>query len=171
MYIEQQGRALEKFLGEECFVLGNEEGTSHFDNIEAFSEMDEIQAALDKLNVIEEESKMILYGTLMEATILPSDLHGKDAYIIVVDQYEDYGIIASVTTGKVEDLAKTIEDFITPSPTDQLQPDIEDIFVLYGQEITVVGRIRADDIDEEVSDTCNKITAEVESMRVYLEKN
>ena len=171
MYISP-GRTVDQFAGEDVYVIGCEDNTNSWDLVQVFTDIDEAQKVIDDMTNAERRDNLLLYGKLEAVDVLPSNLLNNNTFLIILEKDDDYGIVVEVNSITSEDLAGHIQNYLDPSPTDAIQPTIEDIFVLYGMELGLdgKGKIDHDDIDEEAMDSCGKLTAEIENIRSYLDK-
>lgn len=165
-------RTIDQFAGEEVYIIGTEDVNNSWDVVQVFTTVEEAQDVIDNMTAQEKRDNLLLYGILETADILPSDLRNNNVFIIVLEKDDDYGIVSEANVVNSSDLASQIQDYLTPSPTDIIQPTIEDVFVLYGMELQLDQneKIESDLIDEDVMDECGKITAEIENIRSYLDK-
>ena len=155
---------LDLYVGDQIFIAGNNDTAHSLDDVKVFADPIALQEYLIKIDVSELKNMIVAFGSLTYAEILPSTLRNKNAYIIAIDRIEDYGVIIEMASGEVDDLAAEILDIMKPKPTSTIVPDINEIFVLYGQQLDVSDGIDPAMIDEEITHECNKILIELDSL-------
>lgn len=103
----------------------------------------------------------ILHGILTEACGIPKNLRGKSAFIIVEDLYNtDHAIIMDSEAHSDIELANSINAILKYGDHNtnlMTKPEIEDIYILYGYEISIILALDEEELDEEIIETCKKI--------------
>ena len=145
----------DKFIGQEVFILADaEDEDDHHLFITNSSE--KMEEKLRGMDLSMAEDIRVLNGILTLAEFLPASLKNKTAYIIHVGKYESF----AVETGCCypEELASEIE-----LQVDKEQADINEIYVLYGYEMSLCLSINPESFDEEAIDTCKGIAESAET--------
>lgn len=101
----------------------------------------------------------ILHGILTKASVLPKSLRGKTAFIIISSNYKtDLALVVESDAQSDKDLASTIETMLKYNRSSYTTPlKIENIYILYGYEISVTLSLDEEEVDEETITTCQKI--------------
>ncbi len=160
---------MKKFLGKEVVVIAGDDAA--FTKISIYENMADASEYLKIKDLEEYYDTKAYHGVLARANALPSELNGKDCYIIVIGKscYSDRnwrGYIYSVETdGNVELLASEVEDVITKDSPYIYNICIDDIYVLYGYRLQLGLCINDDLFDEETIETCKTIVKEVEAVQ------
>ena len=107
---------------------------------------------------IDYETK-ILHGILTNAFSLPKNLRGKTAFIIINDSRNpNNALILEADTTSDKNLVSTIMSILAGDIlVFNIFPKIENMYILYGYEISTTLSLNEEDVDEEIIDTCQKI--------------
>lgn len=146
---------IKHFLNGEIFLAGTDDGGPLY-----------VCAALRLLNkwLMEEctismdSSLRAFQGYLTDVNTIPGDLKGKTAYIVVEDPDEDNaGIIIDNSFDDPDFLAAEIEGLIGTSIGSVIIVSLENIFILYGHEMTISMSVSEEAVDEETMDVCKTL--------------
>lgn len=151
----------EALLEEDIFLLASDED-EEIGPIHMFNNIDDVEAHLARLNPIIDSNMRLLHGVLTSAEFLPSSFHGKSAYVVCTDPDEssDAMVIESGALGPKE-LADELEQFLNGGGgVFATIPDIDDIFIFYGYEISTCLAPVLEDMDDEAIETCKLIAEE-----------
>lgn len=102
----------------------------------------------------------VIHGVLTKANFIPKNIHNKTAYVIAEDPlcYNNISIDeASVST--TEGISDDITQLFKYGGVFEIPVKIENIYILYGYELSVYPIIDEDDVDEETISTCIKIAS------------
>jgi len=161
---------MDQFIGEEVFVAVSEE-----DTVTGIYIYDDIEGALEHLagiDPLEEAETKVFHGVLTRAESIPSEIKAKSCYIIAINIYHDLNrsdgvLYQSDCEGDPDALANDVETTISSSiyETNSLFIyDIENIYILYGYEVTTGLCINRESLDEEIVHTCKTIAVEAMEM-------
>ena len=100
----------------------------------------------------------ILHGILTKATTLSKNLRGKTAFVITDDVYDtNKATIDESDAQSDKELAEAVDMALLCSQSS----DIDDIYILYGYEISIILTLDEEGLDEEIIDTCQKIVSDI----------
>ena len=110
---------------------------------------------------------VVLHGILTKASSIPKNLRGKKAYIILDDIYSaDQALVLEAGVQSDKELAEKInaiidgnDNHLLPLPWRNytIDTDIDDVYILYGYEVSIVLSLDEEELDDEIIDTCKKI--------------
>lgn len=160
--------ALNMLVGQEIFVVASEES---FHNVHAsqrefhvFDNVEELQEKMGELDVNDADEYRVIHGVLTHAAALPTDLKDRTAFVLVIDEADEengYMVEAGDTVEHVED---SVKDIIENGIGHLYDAEIEQVFVVYGYELTITLSINEDDLDEEVLDACHRVAEAADSV-------
>jgi len=158
-------------LNEEVFVI-----FADYDTTVDVVVVKGLNEALNHLRMLEPEDHFetqVLHGVFAPADVIPSDLRDNDCYLIVL--LPGCGIDGVGMRGHVLEtdcacnpslLAAEIEGVVNKNDRNLLfQPNIEDVYVLYGYQTELGLCINEDTVDEEKADSCKKVVRETMRIR------
>lgn len=133
--------------------------------VEVYTEFFDVTEALNTKKTKDDEKIKIVHGHLLPAKIIPSHLNGVDPFIVVDLPELNYGIFIADFSANSEDLAVNIEALIGHGcDFAPKEINIENVFVLYGTEITTVLSIMEDELDEELIEKSSFLVEETKNL-------
>jgi hypothetical protein len=160
-------------LDQDVFIVASDEtfhGSDEVDNREfhVYDSEDDLREGLADLDIVVGDQIRVFHGVLAMAEALPSDLHDRNAYVVVAPNWTDDAFVvdAGIT---LEFLEETVTEIISKGIGGLHGLDIDDIYILYGYELSVTLSIDEDDFDEETLEGCRVLSAEAEEIRVNKE--
>jgi translation elongation factor EF-1beta len=159
---------LSEFLYQEIFLIGPGDTVStKSEEIEVFRTFEELVTHMKTLSISEDEDVRVLHGYLTPADVLPPKMKNKNVFIITTDEDdESEGAITELKSNiNVQTLAREIKDLVNEGYGLTFTTNIDCAFILYGYEINKVLAPDDEDLDEEVIQTCKKISEDVEKIR------
>ena len=171
---------LEDNCNREIFLAYSEEGNNnqHGVSVEIFvtTELMVLVEYLKRLTPSLDYDSVVLHGILTKASSIPRNLRGKKAYIILEDIYNaDQALVLEAGIQSDKELAKKVNGIIdgndrhlAPLPWKNytVDVDIDDVYILYGYEVSVILSLDEEEIDEEIIDTCKKIAKDAETINM-----
>lgn len=162
---------LEDNCNKEIFLAYSEEGNNNQQgaSIEIFvtTELMVLVEYLKRLTPSLDYDTVVLHGVLTKASSIPKNLRRKRAYIILEDIYNaDQALVLEAGIQSDKELAEKVNDVIDgkdrhllplPWKNYAIDADIEDIYIFYGYEVSVVLSLDEEELDEEIIDTCKKV--------------
>lgn len=161
---------ISQYIGKEVFVVIGSEDEETGD-INAFEDWGGLVEFLKKKSPITDAETRVFHGILTLGEFIPSSFHGKSAFIICIEPFEDSkGNIIESTDGSPEGLAEEIVNIMSfGGPTYGTKVGIEDVYVLYGYQLEPCLSINDDEIDEEIIAVCSEIASEIENAKKMTE--
>lgn len=158
----------ENYFYKNVYVIGydsNEAETGKRESLQIIDDSTEIIAHLRSRDAITDYDIKVLLGWLTPATVLPKNLRGKIPYILVQSPNISYGFIIESCAESGKELSKEVEKILDIADI-YINDDvgIENIYILYGQELNVTLSLDEDYFDEEVISSCEKIVDEVKQI-------
>ena len=150
-------------LHKEVFVLGPDEDVALSTETLMFETFEALAEHMKTMPVSMDDDLRILHGYLTSAKTLPSIMRGKKAYIIIEDS-DNQGetkIVEVEPSARIEGLSQEITEIIKD---DFNMTDIDHVYVLYGYVINIILAPDDEDLDDEVKETCEEISKEVEQI-------
>jgi hypothetical protein len=152
-----------KKIGKEVFVVGTD-GDVETGDIDVFDTVEELNEHLSRLNPIAESNITVIHGILTSAEYIPDDI-GHGAFVIALDPGDpDTGAIFEVMETDPSKLADIVEDLVTneggsiyTAANELGTVTIEDVFIIYGYELTLGYSVSEDEVDEGIIEECKEI--------------
>lgn len=161
---------LKNNCNKEIFLVYNEEDNNKGSPIEIYitSEFMELVDHINKLTPSLDFSIKILHGILTNASVLPKNLRGRSVFIIADDvSVLNHALILEPEAQSDEDLAIAINSLLVHGKFIK-SLDIDNIYILYGYEISTILSLNEEEIDEEIIDTCQKIINDVNTVKLVM---
>lgn len=154
---------LKKHCNKEIFLAYNDEDNDRDLPVEIYitSELMELVDHINKLIPSIDFNIKILHGILTNASVLPKNLRGRTAFMIVDDTILDHALVSESNAQSDKDLANTIDSLLLYNKSES----IEDIYILYGYEISAILSLNEEELDEEIIDTCQKIICDINTVK------
>lgn len=159
---------LKKYRNKEVFIVYNEEDYTEGLLLKMYitSELMELIDHINKLTPSLDFDVKILHGILTSASVLPKNLRGRTAFILAEsDNILNRVLISESVAQSDEDLATDIDSLLVHNGFVNAL-NIENIYILYGYEISIMLSLNEEEIDEEIIDTCQKIVNDVATIKL-----
>lgn len=154
---------LEQHTFEEIYVVGVDHTVSQSGELVPFDSLEELLEHLKMKNPSVATDVRVLHGLLTPARAIPANLDGRSAFILLADpDKHEAGIMLDSDADTCTELAEEIEKIMSSSEISTEIIDIDDVFILYGYEISICLSINEDDIDDDAIKDCVKIAKAVE---------
>lgn len=160
---------IKKLLGKEVVVIAGDD--TAFTKIRIYGNVADAGECLKMRDSETNYDIKAYHGVLSTGEVLPSELDGKECYVMIIHSSYFFeggwrGYVYPVETDDdVEELAKEIENAIGDKTPHIYGVRIEDIYVLYGYKLQLGLCINEDLFDEEAIETCKHIVKEVETIK------
>jgi hypothetical protein len=150
---------MEKYLYKEVYVVGPDSTVSDSGELVVLPSFEDLLSHLTTKSVSINSDLRVLHGVLTPARAIPSDLKGRQAFILLKDKdQEDHGVLLdSDSDDDYMDLAGEIEGVLDSEEIASFFYEIDDVFILYGYEISLVLSVDEEEIDETVIADCLRI--------------
>lgn len=163
--------SLEDNCNKEIFLAysGEENNNQHGSSVEVFTttELLALVEHLKKMTPSLDHDTIVLHGVLTKASSIPKNLRGKKAFILLEDIYTaDNALVLEAEVHSDKELAKKINNLIdekykhlAPFPWKNypISITIEDVYIFYGYEVSVILSLDEEELDEEIIEACKKI--------------
>ncbi len=145
---------------EQIFLVTGEEDSDEGPTT-FYNSMDEVEDHLKNIHVSLDSGAKVLHGILTTAQYLPTSFRGRTAFVVIRNP-EDPFLSAVIESGAStpEELAEEIESFLLGGNVGITIPEIEDIYIFYGYELTVCLAVDWDDLDDESLHRCQQVGAD-----------
>ena len=161
---------MEKYLYKEVYVVSPDSITEVSGDLAIFDSLEDLLEYLKTKNVSINSDLRVVHGVLTSAKTIPKDLRGKQAFIILTDPgVDDHGIVLDSDSEESEELAEEVVGRLEHPEATTWLLEIEDVFILYGYELTLTLSVDDEDIDEDIIATC--LTIAKEAKELYKEGN
>ena len=154
--------SLERYKFKEAFVAGTDHTVITSGDLIAFESLETLLEHLKTKNPsVSGNEVRVLHGVVTPARSIPADFDGQTIFILVEGYYEE-GIVFDSSAETPEELADEIEKVMNDPEIAVELTDIDDIYILYGQELNTCLSVDEDDIDDEMIDACKKVAKAAE---------
>lgn len=144
----------------EIFLVYNDEKNDENIPLEIciISEFTKLLDHLKELTPSIDSGTRILHGILTKAFNLPKNLRGKTAFIIVNSSNSNQAMVIETDANSDKDLSSVIISILSYNRLNFVGSlEIEDVYILYGYEISTMLSLDEEEVDEETINTCQKI--------------
>jgi len=166
---------MDDFVGKEVYVIVPEEGT--ISPIYIYTDVEEASIRLAEIDPLDEPETKVFHGVLTKAETIPAEIDNKNCYVIAVSVYNGLNRIHGVLyesdcksdpNALAEDIEMTVSNTIHDSSI-LFACEIEDVYILYGYELSTGLCINRESIDEEIVHACKTIAEKaVEISQEYI---
>lgn len=151
-------------IGNEVFVAGFD-GDVEVGELAMFDSIFDLNEHLTSMSPISETNLTVVHGILTSAECIPEDI-GRGVYVIVVDPDDDgNGCIHEFTSEDPDSLARVIEENLSKKHSELGDLTIDNIFILYGYEMSMCYAVSEDEVDEATIEASQKIADVANEMR------
>ena len=159
---------LKKYRNKEVFIVYNEDDYAEGLLLKMYitSELMELVDHINRLTPSLDFDVKILHGILTNASILPKNLRGRSVFILAEDDnILNRALISESAAQSDEDLAADVDSLLAYNGFINAL-DVENIYILYGYEISTMLSVNEEELDEEIIDTCQKIVNDVTTIKL-----
>jgi hypothetical protein len=151
-------------LGREIFVAGYD-GDLESGELGMFDSISDLNNFLSSMSPVSETNLTVLHGILTSAEYIPEDI-GAGAHVVVVDpRDEDNGCVYEFIGSDADGLVKIIEELMSETHKDLGDLTIDNIFILYGYEMSMCYAVNEEEVDEQAIEDSQKIAESANKMR------
>jgi len=156
---------IENFVGKEVFFVGLDGDSDEIGDFDTFHTLEGLNKHLENVNPYAEQNLTVVHGYLTSAECIPEEI-GRGVYLIVTSPDEiDTGCIYEFTSADPNKLAELIEEILERDKDGLEKVTIDDIFILYGYEISLGCTVRDEELDSELLDTSEQIADVAKKMK------
>lgn len=157
---------MDKHLYKEVYVVGTDNTVSTSGELTVCGSLEDLLSYLKSKNISINPDLRVIHGVLTPGTAIPKDLKGRQPFILLQDpDNSDHGIILdSDTEDDCRELASEIEEVLGSEEGVSFFFEMENVYILYGYELSLTLSIDEDDIDEELISDCLLIGAAAKNL-------
>jgi len=149
---------MEKHLYNEVYVIGVDSTVSTHGDLTVCDSFEALLNYLKTKNVSINSDLRVLHGVLTSAKSIPKDLMGRQAFLLFKNPEDKGGIMLDADTDDdYNELASEIEMCLENEELASFFFEIDDVYILYGYELTLTLSVDEDDLDEEFVADCLQI--------------
>lgn len=150
---------MEQHLYKEVYVVGADHIISSGGDLVVCPSFEDLLIYLKTKSVSVNSDLRVLHGVLTSAKTIPKDLKSRQPFILLQDpQTADHGILLESTADDdCSELAAEIEGVLTSEEAASFFFEIEDVYILYGYELSLALSVDEDDLDEDIIADCLEI--------------
>jgi len=142
------------------YVVGID-GARGTGDIEACESFEELNAHLKTLSTSTETDLMVLHGIITSARYIPAEV-GRNVYIIVQDPDDPgSGCIYETDYPDSDDLVALITEIVTLGDEHYKLIDIDNVYVMYGYEVSTGFSVDEGELDEELFEQCEEVVKHI----------
>jgi len=158
--------ALSNLLYEEVYIVGVDTTTTPSGELTVCGSYERLITHLKTKNISICSDLRVIHGVLTSAKSVPKELKNQQAFIIAIDQENhSHGVILDSESDNYKELSYEISSLLQGNKVTSFFLEIDQIFILYGYELSVVMSIDEDDIDTGlVIDACKEIAEVAEKL-------
>jgi len=152
--------ALFNMLYEEVYIVGVDTAVTPSGELVVCSSYEQLLSHLKTKNISICSDLRVIHGVLTSAKSIPRDLRNQQAFIVVMDQENhSHGVILdSESDDDYKELAYEVRSLLKGNESANFLYDIDQMFILYGYELSIVMSVDEDDIEtDDTIETCKSI--------------
>ncbi|TET61132.1 MAG: hypothetical protein E3J47_05860 [Candidatus Stahlbacteria bacterium] len=152
--------ALFNMLYEEVYIVGVDTAVTPSGELVVCSSYEQLLSHLRTKNISICSDLRVIHGVLTSAKSIPRDLRNQQAFIVVMDQENhSHGVILdSESDDDYKELAYEVRSLLKGNESANFLYDIDQMFILYGYELSIVMSVDEDDIEtDDTIETCKSI--------------
>lgn len=150
--------------GKEIFIAGYD-GDVEVGELAMFDSISDLNDYLSNMSPVSETNLTIIHGILTSAEYIPENI-GHGVYVIAVDPEDDVnGCIYEFTSKDPDALASLIEETLSAHHNELGDLSIDNVFILYGYEMSTCYAVNEEEVDEAELENCQKIVDVVNEMK------
>lgn len=164
---------IEDYLYQEVFVVGVDHITAASGELMVLKSFEDLINHLSTKHIGVNSDLRALHGVITSAKAIPRDFCGRSAFILIVDpEVEGYGLlIDSDAEDNCQDLAAEIEKLLVNEEIAANFVEIDNVYVLYGYEMSIILSVDENDLDEEMIVGCAKVGNSAKELAKNLEED
>ena len=150
---------MEKYLYKEVYIVGPDSLVSDSGELTVCEFFEDLLNHLKTKNVSINSDLRVLHGILTSAKSIPKDLKSRQPFILLEDlSSSGQGLLLDPDTdNECEELAQEIERVLTSEGIASFFFQIDQVYILYGYELSLTLSIDESDIDEDIIKDCLSI--------------
>jgi hypothetical protein len=157
---------MNKHLYDEVYVVGPDSTVSIGGDLTVCSSFESLLEYLKTKNVSVNSDLRVVHGVLTSAKSIPKDLKGRQAFILLRDPADDdLGMLLDADADDdYNELGTEIERVLESNEVASFFFEIDDVYILYGYEMSLALSVDEDEIDENIIHDCKSIAIEARKL-------
>lgn len=147
---------MEKYLYKEVYVAGPDSTVTTSGELTICGSFEALLNHLKTKSVIINSDLRVLHGVLTSAKTIPKDFNHRQPFILLKDpDSNDRGIMLDADAeNDCNELASEIERLLENGEVASFFFEMDDIYILYGYELSITLSVDEDELDEEIIEDC-----------------
>jgi len=147
---------MEKYLYDEVYVVGADSTVSAGGELTVCGSFESLLDYLKTKSVSINSDLRVLHGVLTSAKTIPKDFNNRQPFILLKDpDSNDHGMLLDADAeNDCNELASEIETLLESEEAASFFFKIEDVYILYGYELSLTLSVDEGDLDEEIIEDC-----------------
>jgi len=156
---------MEDYLYKEVYVVGVDVTTSISGELKICDSFEDLLKHLKTKNASVTSDLRVIHGVLTAAKTIPKELHGRQAFVLLKDPDEDdHGLLLDSEAEDYIELGEEIKEQLDTGEAASFFFEIEDVFIVYGYEMTLTLSVDEDDVDDDIIEVCMSISNEAKKL-------
>ena len=153
-------------IGQEVFIIGPDTQLTSGGELRVFDDFGDVSDFLLNKDAKLTTDIRALHGILATAEIIPSNLRGSTIFIIIINpESRDEGILLESSADCGQELADEIKTIIKePDEFTNFEYEIDDVFLLFGYEMSLVLTLDEKDISNKLMETSDAVYTDIEKL-------
>lgn len=158
---------IDKYLYKEVYVVGTDSTVSDGGTLMVCGSLEDLMEYLRTKSIGIDYDLRVVHGVLTSAKSIPKDLKDRQAFILLVDKSaDDYGIMLdSDTENNFNELGEEIEKVLVSEEIATFFYEIDNVYILYGYEMSLCLTVDEDEIDENIIEDCLVIAEQAKKLK------
>jgi len=156
---------MDKHLYKEVYIVGADSALSISGELTVCSSFESLLEHLKTKNISINSDLRVLHGVLTSAKSIPKDFKDKQAFLLLEDpDSKDHGIVRDADADSCEELAAEIMTVLDSEEIASFFFEIENVYILYGYELSLTMSVDEGDLDEDIIETCIEVAEEARKL-------
>ena len=150
---------MHNFLYREVFIVGVDNTVVSEGELEVCESFEDLLIYLRRKNAVIDNDIRVIHGVITPATAIPKDLKNKNIFILIIDPTDKRKAIIRDADSEDDfsEVAEEIESMLSSEEIAGFIFEIEDMYIIYGHELTLTLSVDEDDLDDEIIASCLEI--------------
>jgi len=156
---------MDKYLYKEVYVVGTDCAVTISGELTVCGSFESLLNHLKTKNVSINSDLRVLHGVLTSAKSIPKDFKDKQPFLLLEDpDSKEHGIVRDADADSCEELATEIMTILDSEEVASFFFEIENVYILYGYELSLAMSVDDDDLDEDIIETCIEVAEEARKL-------
>jgi len=150
---------MDDFLYREVFIIGTDNTMVSDGELEICETFEDLLTFLKRKNAMVDSDLRVIHGVITPATAIPRDLQSRNVFFLIKDPTDESRAVLKDSDSEDDfiELADEIEKMLGSEEIASFLFEIEDVYIVYGHELTLALTVDEDDLDEEIIASCLEI--------------